>query len=284
MQKLPIGRQNFKKLRENNYLYVDKTKYIFEMINRGDINFLSRPRRFGKSLLISTLKELFKGNKNLFKGLYIYDKWKWEETNPVIVLAFGGGEYDSAISLNNYIKDMLNNKAREFQVELYIKTLGGKFTDLITGVYTKTKKDVVILIDEYDKPIISNFKNTELSSIEKKLGSFYENLKKNDEFIKLIFITGISKMDQSLVFSKFNSPKDLSLNTRFNNICGYTQEELEFYFSKHIESLALKFNCSYEECLNKIKVYYDGYSWNGIETVYTPFSNLLYINTLITND
>ena len=114
MQKLPIGRQNFKQIREKNYLYVDKTKHIHEMINNGDINFLSRPRRFGKSLLVSTLKELFEGNKKLFKGLYIYNKFNWENKHPVIVLDFGGGDYRTLNSLENKLNDIINRKAREF--------------------------------------------------------------------------------------------------------------------------------------------------------------------------
>ncbi|KZX10763.1 ATP-binding protein [Methanobrevibacter curvatus] len=275
MQKLPVGRQNFKKIRENNYLYVDKTKYILEMINHGDINFLSRPRRFGKSLLLSTLKELFEGNKKLFKDLYIYDKWDWEESYPVITLDFGGGEYDSLKNLDDKLQDMVSNKAREFNIELYSTTIGERFKELIIGVYKKTKKDVVILIDEYDKPIISNLKNKELSNIQKKLGSFYEILKVADEYIKFIFITGISKIAHVSVFSKLNSPKDLTLNSKFNCICGYTQEELEYFFKNYIEKLSKKLDYSYNECLNYIKLYYDGYSWNGKETVYNPFSTLL---------
>ena len=275
MQKLPIGRQNFKQIRENNYLYVDKTKYIYKMINSGDINFLSRPRRFGKSLLVSTLKELFKGNKKLFEGLYIYDKWNWENKHPVIVLDFGGGDYETLNSLEDTLDDIIYRLAREFQVELYSKTLSGKFTDLITGIYNKTKKEVVVLIDEYDKPIISNLQNKNLDSIQNKLGSFYEILKVNDEYIKFLFITGISKIAHVSIFSKLNNPNDISLVDKYNTICGYTQEELESNFQKHITKLSKKFNCSYEECVDYIKEYYNGYSWNGKEKVYNPFSTLL---------
>jgi len=275
VQKLPIGRQNFKQIKENNYLYVDKTKYIYEMINDGDINFLSRPRRFGKSLLVSTLKELFNGNKNLFKGLYIYDKWNWENQYPVLVLDFGGGEYETVDGLEDAIDDRLHQLSREFQVKLYSKTLSGKFTDLITGIYNKTNKEVVILIDEYDKPIIANLQNENLKTIQNKLGSFYEVLKVNDEYIRFIFITGISKVAHVSIFSKLNSLKDITLYNEFNSICGYTQRELEDNFKDYIEKLAIKFNCTYEECVTQIKSYYNGYSWNGKEKVYNPFSTLL---------
>jgi len=275
MQRLPIGRQNFKQIIENNYLYVDKTKYIYDMINSGDINFLSRPRRFGKSLLVSTLKELFEGRKKLFKGLYIYDKWNFEESFPVILIDFGGGDYSNLKNLEDTIEDILNQIAMDFQVEIIGKTLKGKFTNLIKNIYNKTGKEVVVLIDEYDKPIIENLQSKELESIEKNLGSFYEVLKTNDQYIKFIFLTGISKFAHVSVFSKLNSLKDLTFNNKFNSICGYTQEELEYNFQEHIEKLANNYDYNYEECINTIKEYYNGYSWNGEEKVYNPYSTLL---------
>jgi len=275
MQKLPVGRQDFGTIRENNNLYVDKTKYIYEMIESGDINFLSRPRRFGKSLLISTLKELFTGNKKLFKELYIYDKWNWDEKHPVILLDFAGGDYESLEALENTIDDIIYELAREFEVKIYSKTLGRKFKDLISGIYKKTGQKVVVLIDEYDKPIISNLQSNNLEKIQTKLGSFYEILKVNDKYIKFLLLTGISKIAHVSVFSKLNSPKDLTLNEKYNAICGYTQKELENNFKDHIEKLADKFNYSYDECINQIKAYYNGYSWNGKEKVYNPYSTLL---------
>jgi len=275
MQKLPVGRQNFKQIRENNYLYVDKTKYIHEMINRGDINFLSRPRRFGKSLLVSTLKELFQGNKSIFKNLYIYDKWKWDKVCPVILLDFGGGNYETTHDLENTITDILDDLAEDFDIELNRITLSKRFGELIKKVYQKTGQKVVVLIDEYDKPIIENLQNEHLEDIENKLGSFYEVLKVNDEFIRFTFITGVSKFVHVSVFSKLNSLKDLTLNDKSNSICGYTQVELESNFQDYIKILADKFNCSHDECLNYIKAFYNGYSWNGKEKVYNPFSTLL---------
>ena len=275
MQKLPIGRQNFKQIRKNNYLYVDKSKYIYEMIRSGDINFLSRPRRFGKSLLVSTMEELFKGNKELFQGLYIHDKWDWEDKYPVIVLDFGGDKYESLNSLKKKINDIINRKAREFQVEIYSESLGEKFTDLITGIYNKTEKELVILIDEYDKPILANLGNKNLKDIQDELGSFYEILKVNDKYIKFIFITGISKIAYVSIFSKLNNLDDLTLINEFNSICGYTQEELENSFPKYIERLSNKLKKSYEKTIDQIKLYYNGYSWNGKEKVYNPYSTLL---------
>ena len=272
---LPIGIQTFSEIREKNYVYVDKTQYIHKLATEGKSYFLSRPRRFGKSLLVSTLKELFKGNKKLFKELYIYNKWNWEDKYPVIVLDFGGGDYKTLKALEDGIDDRIARLAREFQVKIYSKTIEGKFTDLITEIYNKTNKKVVILIDEYDKPIISNLQNKNLENIQDKLGSFYEVLKVNDEYIKFIFLTGISKIVHVSVFSKLNNLDDLTLINEYNSICGYSQEELENNFQKHIEKVANKTKKSYDETVNQIKSYYNGYSWNGIEKVYNPYSTLL---------
>ncbi|MDR3063602.1 MAG: ATP-binding protein [Methanobrevibacter sp.] len=275
MQKLPVGRQDFAIIRENDYLYVDKTKYIHEMIKSGDINFLSRPRRFGKSLLISTLKELFEGNKKLFEGLYIYDNWDWEDKYPVIHIDLAGGDYDSVKEFEDTLEDIVHRIARNFQIEIYSKRLNGKFTDLITEIHNKTQKKIVVLVDEYDKPIISNLQNKNLEEIQSKLGSFYEVLKTNDKYIKFIFLTGVSKFAKVSVFSKLNNVDDLTFVDRFNSICGYTQEELESNFPEYIKKLSTKFNSSDKEIIEKIKAFYNGYSWNGREKVYNPFSTLL---------
>ncbi|KZX10659.1 ATP-binding protein [Methanobrevibacter filiformis] len=275
MQKLPTGTQSFSVLRENNYLYVDKTKYILELTDYGRINFLARPRRFGKSLLVSTLKELFEGNKKLFEGLYIYDKWNWEENYPVIHIDLSGEDYATVNELEDTIDDRIQRIARNFQIEIHSKRLSEKFTDLITGVYSKTNKNVVVLVDEYDKPVISNLKNKDLDKIQSKLGSFYEVLKTNDQYIKFIFLTGVSKFTKVSVFSKLNSVDDLTLIDKFNSICGYTQEELEDNFSDYIRKLSNIFNISNCETIAKIKTFYNGYSWNGRERVYNPYSTLL---------
>lgn len=275
MKKLPIGIQTFSEIQEKDYIYVDKTKHIHKLATEGKVYFLSRPRRFGKSLLVSTLKELFKGNKKLFKGLFIYDKWNWDEKYPVIVLDFGGGNYETAKDLEDKINNIIHRKARDFEVEIFSNTIDEKFTDLITGIYNKTKKEVVVLVDEYDKPIISNLQSKNLEKIQNKLGSFYEILKVNDEYIKFVFITGISKFAHVSVFSKLNSLKDITLNNKFNSICGYTQEELENNFQKYIVKLADKIDYSYDECIKHIKSFYNGYSWNGKEKVYNPYSTLL---------
>ncbi|MDR3062781.1 MAG: AAA family ATPase, partial [Methanobrevibacter sp.] len=156
MQKLPVGIQTFSKIRENNYLYVDKTEDIFNLIENGEIYFLSRPRRFGKSLLVSTLKELFSGNKELFKDLYIYDKWDWNKKYPVIKIDFGSMAYKNSEQLEDSLFGFLDDTSEDFEMELKRETLPQRFGELIKKINKKFKQKVVILIDEYDKPIIDH--------------------------------------------------------------------------------------------------------------------------------
>ncbi|KZX14388.1 ATP-binding protein [Methanobrevibacter curvatus] len=275
MQKLPIGRQDFLTIRENNYLYVDKTKYIYEMIKNGDINFLSRPRRFGKSLLVNTLKELFKGNRELFKGLYIYDKWNWEEEYPIIHIDFGDGDYTSINNLKDTLIDILDDIAENFDIELKRITIPKRFGELLKKIYNKTEKKIVVLVDEYDKPITNNLTKNNVKEFQERLGDFYEVLKTNDQYIKFIFLTGVSKFAKVSVFSKLNNVDDLTLIDEFNSICGYTQKELEDNFHPFIQRLADKFQISYLDTLDKLKSFYNGYSWNGKEKIYNPYSTLL---------
>ncbi|MDR1722268.1 MAG: ATP-binding protein [Methanobrevibacter sp.] len=276
LQKLPVGIQSFEELRTNDYLYVDKTKDIFNLIDNGKVYFLSRPRRFGKSLLVSTLKELFQGNKDLFEGLYIYDKWNWDEEYPIIHLDFSGRSYRDGEKLTNSLNIFLKRTAKLYGIELEKTDLfADNFGILIEELYFKTRQKVVILIDEYDKPIVSNIKNSELDEIQEILGDFYEVLKTNDQYIKFIFITGVSKFAHVSLFSKLNSLDDLTLVNEYNSICGYTQDELEGNFKDHIKALSIKYDCSIEKVLENLKFFYDGYSWNGLDKVYNPFSTLL---------
>ncbi|MDR3063088.1 MAG: AAA family ATPase, partial [Methanobrevibacter sp.] len=279
MQKLPVGRQDFAIIRENDYLYVDKTKYIYEMIKSGDINFLSRPRRFGKSLLVSTLEALFSAKRELFKDLYIYDKWDWDKKYPVLKIDFGSMAYKNSDQLEDSLFDFLNKTSKKFKIELISKTLPQRFGELIENINEKFKQKVVILIDEYDKPIIDHITNFEIADDNRKtLNNFYQSLKANDEFLKFIFITGISKFSSTSIFSGLNNPTDLTLNENYGEICGYTHRELEEYFKEHIENLAIKESLNYKETVNKIEHFYDGYSWDGKTKVYNPFSTLQLFN------
>ncbi|KZX11952.1 ATP-binding protein [Methanobrevibacter filiformis] len=284
MRRLSLGRQDFKTIRENDYIYVDKTKQIHEMINSSDINFLSRPRRFGKSLLLNTLKELFKGNKSLFKGLYIYDKWDWDMKYPVIHLDLSVNS-SSPEKLESALTWSLNSIAKDFDITLSAPDLQSKFKELIIKISKTQNQKVVILIDEYDNPIIDNIKDLKLAENNREvLHDFYRALKTMDGYIRFIFLTGVSKFVNVSIFSALNNPTDMTLDKRFATICGYTQEELEGYFSEYISKLAEELSFSYDEILDKIKYWYDGYSWDGESSVYNPQSTMVAFNHLKFND
>ncbi|MDR0913104.1 MAG: ATP-binding protein [Methanobrevibacter sp.] len=277
MKKLPKGMADFINIRENDYIYVDKTEYIYKMFAPGEKYFLSRPRRFGKSLLVSTLKQLFKGNKKLFEGLYIYDKWNWDETYPVIHLDFGTRSKDSPEILTQSINIFLNNTAEDYQVKIMDnKLLPDRFEDLIKKIAKKTGKKLVILIDEYDKAITDNLSDPDIADANRKiLSKFYEVMKGMDEYIHFIFITGVSKFPKTSIFSKLNNLTDLTLNSKYSAICGYTQEDLEYHFHEHIQELANSFNSNYNKIMSLIQLWYNGYSWDGKIKIYNPYSTLL---------
>ena len=292
MLKLPVGIETFSEIQEEEYIYIDKTHYIHKIATEGKTYFLSRPRRFGKSLLLSTIEELFKGNKKLFKELYIYDKWNWNEKYPVITINLGGGKYNTLDNMENTLKEILNNLALDYDIRLENTIASQRFGELIKKIYKQNNQKVVVLIDEYDQPIISNLQNKDLNRFQEDLGSFYQTLKTNDRFIKFIFITGVSKLGKIgdfaelenlrfskfahvSVFSKLNNLRDVSLIDEFNGICGYSQEDLEDNFQEYIQKLANKFEYSYNDALNEVKEFYNGYSWNGEEKIYNPFSTLL---------
>ncbi|MCR4734996.1 MAG: ATP-binding protein [Treponema sp.] len=276
LKKLPIGIQSFEDIRKNNYLYVDKTEHINNLIQNGKVYFLSRPRRFGKSLLVSTIKSYFLGQKDLFKGLKIekYEK-TWDEY-PVFHFDFTGKEYNSRKDLEENLRaslkkisDIYNISSSETAVELV-------FSDYIRQASEKTKKNVVILVDEYDKPILEVLENQQLNDeIRKLLKAFFGVLKKNDEYIKFVFITGVSKFSKVSIFSDLNQINDITFSSISNSICGITQEELELYFSDEILALSEELNISKEECLKVLKQKYDGYHFSkDLVDIYNPYSLL----------
>ena len=229
MQNLPIGIQTFEKIISNDFLYVDKTELIYKLINSGGFYFLSRPRRFGKSLLVSTLKEIFSGNKELFKGLYIYNKIKWE-TYPVVHISFSSITYSGTSNdFRSKIVDYLYTIAKDYNVSLTTSAISETFKELILNL-SKINK-VVILIDEYDKPIIDYITNLDKAKENRDvLREFYSSIKDNDQYIKFCFLTGVSKFSKVSVFSGLNNLRDITINDTFANICGITQKELELYF------------------------------------------------------
>jgi hypothetical protein len=284
MKKLPIGISDFKELIQGNYIYVDKTKYIYELIKQGKYYFLSRPRRFGKSLLISTIRYLFEGQRELFKGLYIYsynignkslvieDKWNWEDTYPVIRIDFAEAQVKNSEELEKELKATIIETGRKYGYE-YNKeyTINRNLRLLIEKIYERSKKQVVILIDEYDKPILDNIENKqEVERIREELKGFYTTLKGLDEYIKFVLITGVSKFAKVSLFSGLNQLEDISLNKEYGNICGYTQDELEFYFKDYLQDLNL----------DEIKEWYNGYYFLQ-DTLYNPFDILLYLKNKV---
>ncbi|MDR2624336.1 MAG: AAA family ATPase, partial [Methanobrevibacter sp.] len=223
MKKLPIGIQTFSEIREEGYLYVDKTKYIHELIKEGKIYFLSRPRRFGKSLLLSTIEELFKGNKELFNELYIYDKWDWSKKYPIIHLDLSKPFSEDNESFKESLSLHIDLIAETFSIKLNATFPNDKLTELIYKVHKEHDEKVVVLVDEYDLPILDSLNNQKvLEANEKVLESFYRVLKTNDRYIKFIFITGISKFAHVSVFSTLNNTDDITLIDEYNSICGYT--------------------------------------------------------------
>jgi Holliday junction resolvase-like predicted endonuclease len=246
------------------------------MTTTGKVYFLSRPRRFGKSLLVNTMEELFKGNKDLFKGLYIYDKWNWEIKYPVLRLDFGELDYDSSDALRDSLMEFVDEKAKEFNIVLNKKRLSGKFGELIKKLEKKTGQKVVVLIDEYDKAITDFLSEpAKANANRKQLHNFYQVLKATDGSLQFIFLTGISKFSGVSVFSALNNPNDITIDDRYAAICGYTQEELETNFSQYIDDTAKKLNQSKSEVLENIKSWYNGYTWDGKTKVYNPFSTLM---------
>jgi hypothetical protein len=280
MKPLPVGIQSFSDLRKNGYLYIDKTEYIYRMITTGKPYFLSRPRRFGKSLLVSTLDELFKGNKTLFEGLYIYDKYDWEKKYPVIRLDLGDRSYDTSDTLKSSLHFFIDETAKQHNVDTFGAGLSDRFSSLIRNIRKKHENQVVVLIDEYDKPIIDHLNNIKIANANRKvLHDMYQVLKATDDHLKFIFLTGVSKFTKTSIFSGLNNLKDITIHPNYASICGYTEAELLYYFAEHIVDFANSENISENELVEDIRRWYNGYSWDGRTPVYNPYCTLLLFDT-----
>lgn len=266
LRKYPIGHQDFRKIILEDFVYVDKTAFVHQLASRGGYYFLSRPRRFGKSLFVSTLEYLFKGHQELFKGLYIADKWQFEEY-PVIKISFSTLSYENG-NLANALGEHLKGIASGQGIELESIKLKDVFEELIHKLQDKFKQKVVILIDEYDKPLIDYLDKENVHKAQENravLKSFYSILKDADPYLKLVFITGISKFSQVSIFSDLNNLTDISMDYAYNAICGISQRELEENFSEELQK--------YDR--EKIKTWYNGYRWDvEAESIYNPFSIL----------
>lgn len=270
LNKLPIGIQTFRKIREVDYCYVDKTGFALDLIDAGTHFFLSRPRRFGKSLFLDTLKELFEGSEALFRGLYIHDRWDWSRRHPVIRLDFAGGVVQTREALDLRIKRLLYENAERLGLccDWTNNDIPGCFGDLIRTAAEAAGQRVVILVDEYDKPILDNIDDPECAAaLREGLKNLYSTMKSQDADIQLVFMTGVTKFSKVSLFSGLNQLNDLTLDPRFSTVCGYTQTDLETTFGAHLAGVDW----------GQLKRWYNGYGFLG-EPVYNPFDILLFID------
>ncbi len=273
LQRLPVGIQTFAKLREGNYLYVDKTEHIHNLLDRAGYYFLSRPRRFGKSLLLSTIKAIYQGNRALFSGLWIENQWDWNKVHPVILLSINKLDYQR-LGLETALQQAMHTCAAEYQVQLTSTTLKNLFAELLEKLANQHAK-AVVLIDEYDKPLIDYLDDMPLAKANQQvMKMFYSVIKDSDPYIEFLLITGVSKFSRVSLFSDLNNLADLTLNRRYAALTGYTQAELEHYFQPYMAELEQHLNIDHTALLPKIRQWYNGYTWDLQTTVYNPFSIL----------
>ncbi|MDE5791151.1 MAG: ATP-binding protein [Muribaculaceae bacterium] len=273
----PIGEQDFKVLRKMDCLYVDKTMYIDKLIaSRSKYYFLARPRRFGKSLFLSTLRYFFEGQRELFSGLYIDSiQWDWEQY-PVLYLDLNTERYAEQSELDAVLDNLFRFWEEKYDVTVSSDNLSQRFKNIIKGAHEKTGREVVILVDEYDKPLVSNLnRDDNFEYYRSKLASIYSNFKSSAEHIKFVFITGVSRFSKLSVFSDLNNIRDISFSDEFADICGITEKELLSDFSVGIEKLAEKKRLTYEGACNLLKRNYDGYHFTPTGSdLYNPWSVL----------
>ena len=264
---LPLGISTLDKLRGSNCIYVDKTQLAFELIKQPGAFFLSRPRRFGKSLFVDTLKEIFEGNQQLFMGLSIHDRWDWSRTFPVITIDFASGVLKSREELDQRILGLLRQNAERLDVSYESGDLVGKFGTLISEAAKKYGRRAVVLVDEYDKPILDNIDNPSVAAeLREGLKNFYSVLKGQDANLQFVFMTGVTKFSKVSLFSGLNQLTDITISRDFSTICGYTQSDVEQHFAGHLQGVDWE----------KLRTWYNGYSWRG-ESVYNPYDILLFI-------
>jgi len=274
--KYPVGVQDFESLRKDNYLYIDKTALIYKLVNTGRYYFISRPRRFGKSLLVSTLSAYFQGKKELFEGLAIEELEKDWKRVPVFHLDLNNGKYDSLEGLNAVLNDHLSRWESIYGTRPSEQTLSLRFAGVIERAHQQTGERVAILIDEYDKPLLQNIGNDEMQEkLRATLRSFYSVIKGNDKDITFGLLTGVTKFGKLSVFSDLNSPDDISISRQWSALCGITEEELRTQLSVGIDEMAEANGMTRDETLARLKKKYDGYHFHrNVEGVYNPF-NLL---------
>ena len=274
-RRLPIGIQTFRKMREDNCYYVDKTAYIRRLLNEGTHYFLSRPRRFGKSLFLDTLKEVFEGNESLFEGLYIHDRWDWSVRHPVLRISFGSGNFKVPGYVETNLMAQLDAVERRTKVTSDYATGPERFAHLLEALHNQAGQPVAVLIDEYDKPILDALEVPDIARANRDfLRGLYAVIKDSDAHVRFTFITGVSKFSKVSLFSGLNNLKDITLDTRYSALCGYTEADLDAVFAPELPGLDR----------DQIRDWYNGYRWSstsrsaetlGDEKVYNPFDILL---------
>ena len=264
--RLPTGVQTFRTLRRGNYYYVDKTHFAVRLKEGGSHYFLSRPRRFGKSLFLSTLKELFEGNRELFQGLAAYHQWDWSVRRSVLILDLGNVDASLPGDLQDDVGEQLDRMERSHGVRRLYNTARGRLRHLIDTLHERSGRRVVLLVDEYDKPIIDALEQPDLAKQNRNfLRSVYSVIKSCDQHIRFSFITGVSKFSKVSLFSSLNNLNDITLDPRYSSICGYTDHHLDTVFAPELPGLDR----------DRIREWYNGYSWGGDERLYNPFDVLL---------
>ena len=268
LAQLPLGLQTFAKVREGGFAYVDKTPQALDLANTAGIYFLARPRRFGKSLFLDTLRNLFEGRRELFTDLHAEDNWEWDVKYPVIKLDMSG-IFNEPTDLTSRLHGLLENNAIKLGVDLRGQDVPTQFQNLIVDAGQQHGNKTVLLIDEYDKPMIDNTDDMELAEqMRKQLRGFYSIIKAADEHLRFVMLTGVSKFSKVSIFSGLNNLKDISLDPQYASICGYTEADLNQVFSKHLEGVDRK----------QLQQWYNGYNFLGTDLVYNPYDILQFID------
>jgi hypothetical protein len=264
-KKLPIGIQNLRELREEGHYYADKSGFAVDLADNGKHYFLSRPRRFGKSLFLDTLKEMFEGNAALFKGLAAEARWDWTKKHPVIRISFGSGVHKTKADLVQRMREILIDNQQRLGVTCTHASVGGQLSQLIAQAHQSTGQPVVVLIDEYDKPILDNITDSATAlDMREALKDLYSVLKDMDEHLRFVFITGVSKFSKVSLFSGLNNLEDITIHPQYSALCGYTDEDVDTVFAPELPGLDRE----------EIRRWYNGYNWLGT-SVYNPFDLLL---------
>ena len=267
--KLPLGVQTFRKVCESGDYYVDKTAFALKMFDEGTHYFLSRPRRFGKSLFVSMLEELFEGNEKLFEGFHIHSQWDWSVTHPVIRLDFGGGDFTRSGAVENRANAQLDAVQRCSDVVSEYSSAVDRFAHLLEELHRRNGCRVVVLVDEYDKPILDALRIPEVARSNRDfLRGFYSAIKSCDEHVSFVFLTGVSKFSKVSLFSGLNNLKDITLNPAYSSVCGFTEDDLDRVFSVELEGLDRE----------RVREWYNGYNWLGPEKVYNPYDVLMLLD------